>query len=391
MADLKSRKGGKFSLSKPIKISSELYNIDKYRWKMSTLGYRTLFAISQCVDGNMLFREVSFPKDMLFKYLGLESTNRRYELLKDALNEVRQSGVEYCSVNERGKRKWVGISWITFYSFSEEDNTVNIDINDKAMPFLCALKQYALIQPKTYLRLSTDYQNWLYPLLKMRLGLGSWEMTIDYIYESLDLEHTKSYNKKNRNYIVNILKYVVGIQISDAAKKEQKLATKERRKPKLVAWDYVKNSNGKPSGTLYAIHKETDINVYACAVKEGRSYNKVIFFISEKVEKMSSVRKQRLHEEVVSAAESDMGKIQDRKNRGGETLFSGWQESKNVSSLPENQNPAFIPDKVEASPVFYNDSDLESLICPELGLNTLQDVADKAGYRKHPNGLWYKT
>ena len=68
----------KLSLTKPIKISSELYNIEKCRWKMSTYGYRMLFAISQCVEENMLFREISIPKNMLFKYLGLEKSNRKY-------------------------------------------------------------------------------------------------------------------------------------------------------------------------------------------------------------------------------------------------------------------------------------------------------------------------
>lgn len=375
---MSERKSGKLSLSKPIKISSELYNIDKYRWRMTTLGYRMLFAVSQCVEGNMLFREISFPKDMLFKYLGLQSTNRRYELLKEALNEVRKSGIEYCSVNERGKRTWTGLSWITFYSFSEEGNSVNIDINDRAMPFLCALKQYALVQPKTYLRLSTDYQNWLYPLLKMRMGLGTWEMSIDYIYESLDLEHTKSYTKTNRNYIVNILKYIIGIQVSDAAKAEQKAAAKEKRKPNLVAWDYVTGADGKPTGTLYTIHKETDINVYACAVKEGRSYQIVIFFISEKVDAMSASRKEHLHKQIVGAAEKDMGKIQDRKDRVGAVLF-------------ENENPAFIPSAISATPVFYTDDDLRDMVNSELGLNTVEQVAERAGYRKHPNGKWYKA
>lgn len=372
------RKNGKLSLSKPIKISSELYNIDKYRWKMTTLGYRMLFAVSQCVDGNMLFREISFPKDMLFKYLGLEKTNRKYELLQKALNEVQKSGIEYVSVNDRGKRTWTGISWITFYNFSEEGNMVNIDINDRAMPFLCALKQYALVQPKTYLRLSTDYQNWLYPLLKMRMGLDMWEMSIDYIYESLDLEHTKSYNKENRNYIVNILKNIIGIEISDAAKEEQRLAVKEKRKPKLVAWDYVKGKDGKFTGTLYTIHKETDINVYACAVKEGRSYQKVIFFISEKVEKMSSAKKNHIHKKIMESAEQDMGKVQDRKNRGGDGLFNVIE-------------PTHDSEHIYAEPVFYSDDDLAEMINPEMGLKTVRDVAERAGYRKHPNGKWYKV
>ena len=371
------RKSNTFNLAKPVKISSELYNVEKYRWKMTTLGYRMLFAISQCVDGNMLFKEVAFPKETLFKYLGIQTTNQTYKLLKEALQEVKTSGIDFCTVDSRGKRKWTGMSWITWYEFSEEGDKVLIDINDRAMDFLCALKQYALIQPKTYLKLNTDYQNWLYPLLKMRVKLGIWEMSIDYIYESLNLENTKSYSKRNRNYIANILKNIIGIQASDAFKEEQRAASKEKRSPKPIAWDYVRNTSGKLTGTLYTIHKETDINVYARVEKEGRSYNKVIFYISEKPEYMSRSKKNSLHAEIVQSAEDDMGKVKDRKNRSYGLLF-------------ENKNPAFIEDKIEATPVFYEEKDLAEMINPDLGLNTIEDVAYRAGYRKHPNGKWYK-
>ena len=367
----------KLSLTKPIKISSELYNIEKCRWKMSTYGYRMLFAISQCVEENMLFREISIPKNMLFKYLGLEKSNRKYELLLDALTEIQSSGIELRSTNESGKRRWIGMSWITMYDFSEGGKLVYLDINDKAIPFLCALKQYALVQPKTYLRLFTDYQNWLYPLLKMRTKIGRWEVSIDYIYESLDLEHTKSYSKENRNYIANILKYIIGIQPSEDFKNEQKLASKEKRKPKPVAWDYSKGKDGNPVGTLYTIHTETDINVCATVEKEGKSYKRVVFLVSEKIETMSTKRKNELHEEIINGADYDMGKVQDRHGRIGERMIV-------------NTNPAYLTEKIEASPVFYDDDDLKELINPDFGLNTIADVAEKTGYRKHPNGKWYK-
>lgn len=370
------RVNNKLSLVKPVKISSELYNIEKYRWKMSTLGYRMLFAISQCVDGNMLFKEVAFPKEALFKYLGIQNTNKKYKQLRDTLLEVKTSGIDCCTINSRGKRVWTGMSWITWYKFSEDGDRVYIDINDRAMDFLCALKQYALIQPKTYLKLNTDYQNWLYPLLKMRVKLGIWEMSIEYIYESLNLEQTKSYSKSNRNYIANILKNIIGIQASDAFKQEQRAASKEKRAPKPVAWDYVRGAKGNLTGTLYTIHNETDINVYACVKKDGRSYDKVIFYISEKPDKMSRSKKEQLHQDIVQSADNDMGGIKDRKNRCG-LLF-------------ENENPAFIKEQIQAVPVFYDDEDLAGMINPEAGLSTIADVASRAGYRKHPNGKWYK-
>ena len=211
----------------------------------------------------------------------------------------------------------------------------------------------------------------------MRTKIGRWEVSIDYIYESLDLEHTKSYSKENRNYIANILKYIIGIQPSEDFKNEQKLASKEKRKPKPVAWDYSKGKDGNPVGTLYTIQSETDINVCATVEKEGKSYKRVVFFLSEKIETMSTKRKNELHEEIINGADYDMGKVQDRHGRIGERMIV-------------NTNPAYLTEKIEASPVFYDDSDLKELINPDFGLNTIADVAEKTGYRKHPNGKWYK-
>ena len=37
----------KYNENKVVRVSQELYQLDKIRWRMSTLGYRLLFAISQ--------------------------------------------------------------------------------------------------------------------------------------------------------------------------------------------------------------------------------------------------------------------------------------------------------------------------------------------------------
>lgn len=353
---------------------------------MSTMGYRMLFAIAQCVDGNELFTELTFTKEAIFKYLGVSKSNKRYDILYESLDNVLKGGLSICSLSPRGKRLWTGMNWISHFEFSEDKSAVYISVNKCAIPYLCELKQYAIVQPKTYLKLTTDYQNWLYPLLKIRVGLGKWEISIDYIYESLDLDDDKSYNKKNKNWIFNILKRIIGIQISDKAKEEQRLATLEKRKPKMVAWDYTKNASGQPSGTLYTITKETDINVYATVVKEGRSYNKIIFFISEKDECMSAARKEDRHQRIMNEADMDMQLVKRHHAKKVKT------EETPLTQLFDSMFP--IPGKeveqLKAEPIFYTDKDLECFINPECGMNTIADVADKAGYRKHPNGKWYK-
>lgn len=294
----------------PVAVSSELYNISKYRWHLNTLGYRTLFCIAQNIDRKGSATSLQIKKEAMFEYLGLTTTNRKYELLNETLNLVRKAGFESCSTNNRGKRKWEGHSWITDFSFGEEGDYVNIIINSFARPFLVELKQFALIQPKTYLRLSTDYQNWFYPLLKLRLGAqdGRWELTIDNLAEQLSLDNIASYSKDNKDRVGNILKKVVGIQPSERFKEEQKLAKAEHRQPKFMAWDWIKGKDGQPTGTLYTINKETDIEVVAQAIKEGRSYSKIILYIREKEECKSAKRKDAEYAEILNAAENDMGK-----------------------------------------------------------------------------------
>ena len=385
----KKENGTKFDPNAPVRVSSRLYDLDKCRWKMSTHGYRMLFALAQGLRDGDLFHEVSFRKEELFRYLGLTTTNRRHEVLADTLKEVRQSGLDTVSVNPKtGKRTWIGMSWITDYQFSEDAGAVNIRMNETAVPYLSELKQYATIQPKTYLRLSTDYQNWLYPLLKMRCGLGRWEMSIDNIVESLNLLEIDSYNKlKCKNAIMNILRNVIGIEASQAFKDEQKAAKAEKRASKPVAWDYVKNKEGKPSGTLWTIASETDIQVWAYPIKEGRSYSKVVFLIKEKIACMSAAHKEKLYQAAVHSAELDMGGSTYRKpvRMVEEPELIQLEGTIGVELC---KNPLEEAMSLTVDHAFY---ETEYLIraAGEAGLS-LEQYAKAGRFVKHPNGKWFR-
>lgn len=373
-----------FDENKNVAISSELYDMGHYRWKMSTMGYRTLFAVAQGMERDTGLTSIHIKKDAMFEYLGLDTTNRKYEMLADALREVRQTGLDFCTVSKNGKRTWEGHSWITDYVLSEEDNFVHIEVNKKAMQFLIRLKQFALIQPKHYLQLSTDYQNWFYPFLKLRLGSpeGRWEVSIDEISDALKLETnyvkrermeggrkitelqaqaSKAYARDNKDRVGNILKRVIGITPSEAYKEELKKAKEEGREARFRAWDYVKDNNGNPSGTLYTISQNTDIEVTAMPVKIGRSYGKVIFYIKEKIEAMSKKRLEQLHEGIVNAAEMDMG---GRKS-GGESI---------------------VPSKPVA---YHTDEELRDF-GRRIGMESVEEVARMYGFVKDKNGMWRK-
>lgn len=367
----------KFNPNSSAKVSSLLYDIKKVRWNMSTYGYRMLFAMAQGITQQNMFCEYDIPKDTLFKYLGLDNTGRKHELLRDTLSEVMSKGLEICSVNKKnGKRTWSGTSWITDYKFSEENNHVWIKINDNAMPYLFAVQQYGEIKPKNYLKLSTDYQNWFYPLFKKAVNIGRWEMTIDEIREALNLDAQDSYNKKkSRNANMNILRWVLGIEISDAAKNEPKLAKAEKRQLRMIPWNYIKDKNGEPTGTLATISKETDINVRACVLKDGRSFHKVIFLIDWKVEEMSASQRKKMEDNIHNAAEMDMGRRQDLGNRN----------KGNTSPIAENNPESELP---KMTPRLYDFAELYKFAY-EAGIEFDEFV--KAGrFEQHPNGKWFK-
>lgn len=367
----------RFNPNSSAKVSSALYDIKKCRWNMSTYGYRMLFAMAQGITQQDLFCEYDIPKDALFEYLGLDSTGRKHEILRDTLSEVMSKGLEVCTVNKKnGKRTWSGTSWITDYRFSEENNHVWIKVNENAMPYLFAVQQYGEIKPKHYLKLSTDYQNWFYPLFKKAVNIGRWEMTIDDIRESLKLDIQDSYNKKkSRNANMNILRWVLGIEISEAAKNEPKAARAEKRPMRMIPWDYIKDKNGEPTGTLATISKETDINVRACVLKEGRSFHKVIFLIDWKIEEMSPAQRKKLEEKIHNSAEMDMGKRQDLGNRGR------VEEPILVEAQPE-------PELLKITPKFYEFNELFKFAY-EAGME-FDDFVKAGRFEQHTNGKWYK-
>lgn len=368
----------KYNPNAAAKVSSLLFDINRCRWNMSTHGYRMLFALAQNINQTDLFNEYEFPKDVIFKYLGVDTTGRKHEILASTLKELLSSGLEICQVNKKnGKRTWIGSAWITDYRFSEENSSVWLRINDNARPFLFAVQQFSEVKPKHYLGLNTDTQNWFYPFLKKAVNLGRWELTIDELRDALNLDRQDSYNpKKNRNANMNILRWVVGIEISDGAKAELALAKKERRAPRPIPWDYIKDKNGNPTGTLYSISNATDIDVQASVFKEGRSYSRIVFLIKWKPEEMSPSQRKKMEAQIRNAAEQDMGARQDLKSRG-------------VKATPiETVIAEEIPLSIEMKPFFHEESELRD--CAAESNISFEEFVRISNFVKHPNGKWFR-
>lgn len=192
----------KYNENKVVRVSQELYQLDKIRWRMSTLGYRLLFAISQSVSSieEEILPDVGFDKQSLFKYLGLDNNNDKYNRLAETLAEVGQNMLQFATKKKNGAQVWQGYTWITAYNLAMDEKYVQICINPKVRQFLMQLNKYACIQPKYYLKLSSDYQNWFYPYFKNYVKLHQWKVSIDDLKNALELTESPTYDpKKNKN------------------------------------------------------------------------------------------------------------------------------------------------------------------------------------------------
>lgn len=382
----------KYNENKVVRVSQELYQLDKIRWRMSTLGYRLLFAISQSVSSieEEILPDVGFDKQSLFKYLGLDNNNDKYNRLAETLAEVGQNMLQFATKKKNGAQVWQGYTWITAYNLAMDEKYVQICINPKVRQFLMQLNKYACIQPKYYLKLSSDYQNWFYPYFKNYVKLHQWKVSIDDLKNALELTESPTYDpKKNKNANERFLSDVIGIRINDKVKAEQRAAKAEKRAAKLIEWDYVIDKNTKKvTGTLAAISQFTDINVTACAVKTGRSYTHLVFFMSEKTMSISRSRKEQ--EAAKNQAESDMGKRQQTRKRSGKNQDMKAIMQDLFSSEPTAQaipNPAYDP-MPEKAPKRFNYDEEQVREMARLAKMTFQQMVEKLKLEHDENGYY---
>lgn len=370
----------RFNESAPVRLSKDLYDINIFKWPFTTFGYRALFAIAQSIDKSTWYDDVFIKQSAMFQYLGLQNSNQRYKILARALAEVRSASFY---MKDEKTKTWKGFGFIGSWNFTEGKDYIHIPIDPDAKPLLFELKQFVQIQPKIYLSLKDEYQNWLYPMLKLRVQgrkehFCRWEMSIEDIATALQLdkktpnkgEKTRlgAYDKRNKDRIGNILKYVIGIKVSEAAKQENRLAGIEHRAPKEIPWDYTTSRDGLPNGTLYTISRETDIRVRACAVKEGRAYAKIIFFIDLKEESLSSYQKNQEYVQIINAAEQDMGPR--KPNDGGEV---------NLAQIILDHNANHNLNDKKPSRIIYTGQQLLDW-CKEHGITDVKTVAQAAAY-----------
>lgn len=272
-----------YNPNKAVRLSNDLFDITKSVSTLSsTHGVKLVYAIAQAVQDKNFevfggVPRINMAVQAAFDYLAIGNSNRRYELLKGAFESVMNNSLHLVDRDARGNMTFRGVSWISGYEYSTNKDRIYIILNPLAIHFLRELSRYASIQPKYYNKLSSAYQLWLLPFLRNKEKMGSFRVRIDELKTLLNSDSKESYTDEMRG-TNTFLKRVLGITISQAAKEENARAKKEKETPAFIPWDYVRDKDGKPYGTLYNINLHTDIKVCVRGIKNGRAYEEVEFF-----------------------------------------------------------------------------------------------------------------
>ena len=382
----------RISKDKVAKISTDLFLYGKTRWRMSVRPFRLLCMVAQTLSSEKespnqlsLFKtEYTYSPAKVFEYLGLESTNQRYELLISDMLELMETVIQYKTVSKRGAIRWKGINLLSYCDIDEETGRIVVQINENARSYLVGMNRWCALQPKYYLKLSTEYQNWFYVFLKKEAGVQpSITVDIDTLKEMLCIDEKKSYNpEQNKNANENFFKRVLGI--------ERPKGWKYKQQGKNEPWDYTREPKTKEIvGTLGIITKETDINVSAFPIKEGRTYTKVRFDISRKKATLSKVEQDKLHEKLNQFNIDDMGKP-ERKGRSKAKKPQTMAEL--FGSIPlvdEHKNPMAEADSMPHGKTTVTAKSVREM-ARMMGM-TADQLAKKLGYVLRADGDYEKA
>lgn len=268
-----------YSKDRFVRISREI--LDKnYRTKLSMHAQKLLYGLASCLDTNdTMFPEWDIHIEGLFKYMNIESSNKRYEVVRDALFEIGRSPLEY----KANSNKWGMWSWFSMVKFdSNNSNYVRICFSEQVKPFLLQLQEYCRLDAKYYINLSSNYSMWLYPLLRNVANKRSpyLELSLDEIRELTYNEDTPAYSPDtSRDANRNILKAIIGLE--------------RKRGEKYYSPITRKNNKGqiKEVGTIAEINQKSDLYVECDVLKRGRSINAIKFHVQFKSDTFQAKRK----------------------------------------------------------------------------------------------------
>jgi plasmid replication initiation protein len=262
-----------YNRNRDVFLAKEMF--DKCRFEIDCIyAQRLLYGLIQSLDQTTdLFPEWEIDINILFKYLNIEKNTAKYTIVKDAFRKLNENPLQW----QISDKRWGGIPWFTKYAYDEkESNKVKVILNHAARPYLLTFKSYVKFKTEYYMKLGTLYSTWLYPYFKNNEYKGNFTVTIEKLKEWTFTDKIKSYNPEyNRNANNNFLKNVLGIKHNIEINQWEPIKTKYKLKD---SDEYVE----KPAGTIHEINTKTDITVMAEPHKNGRSFDKIEFFVSPK-------------------------------------------------------------------------------------------------------------
>lgn len=241
-------------------VSNEILERNRYNLKLN--AQKLLVGLAQSIDHTQsLFNEIEVDINGIWAFLGIESRNDRYEIVRDALFNITENPLQ----EKVSKKKWSSIPWMSV-KFDEDVSTyIKIKFSADAKPYLLNLREYTKIQGGYIAKLSSAYATWLYPILKMiqTKYYGTHEISIERLKELTFTENPKEHPAYNTDRSANnkFLARVVGVSVNRQSKKIE----------------IVKDS------PLYEINEKTDIAVNVVKMtKIKNKYTGVVFHVVSK-------------------------------------------------------------------------------------------------------------
>ena len=277
-----------YDQQKPARIPNELYKYKEVHFNLKNIRYfRLLVMISQNAatreDEPDLFksRDYTIKRNVLFKYLGLSTSKRNYELVQK-LEEELQNNMPFIQIKQQGKKKinYLNIEWFEYFGYDEKTDTYKYRLTETATPYITSLKRYNKVTPYIANLLESTTQAWLYPWLKSGVNLnGLLEIDIEDLMEQLivcpvDSENNSIYTKYD-NSTTRFFNKILGIR-----KKKDGIV---RKAMEISYVEMELNDNPKKgSCNLYNIVEKTDLKIKVWAKRQDRKYIGLAFDVAEK-------------------------------------------------------------------------------------------------------------
>lgn len=130
------------------------------------------------------------------------SSENLYTLAEDICDRLLEKKLKIKDIKD-GKRRYKGISLMDSCEYIEGDGFIKAKFNDSMKPFLLQLKKrFTMYEVGHFLPLKSTYSMRIYELLKMREGISILRMTIEELREILGVEDSYDYFSQLKAHVI---------------------------------------------------------------------------------------------------------------------------------------------------------------------------------------------